>query len=391
MKLRRAKAAAAAKNSPHADSKQQEHEGTTEPTIKLSDPTASTPNPSGFRIIKSTKKSDTKIDSKSPKPSNSSTSASSDPLSNTIIKVTIPSNLTGPALRTFRKKSRRLAKQKLGPSYTDSSVVFRSSSTLQKRKFASINDAVKKSSSDALKASEDLKKLKRTENLARKISSQQPSDSDKSLYVGLDCEMVGVGSSGSKSVLARVSLTDYEGKTLLDTHVKVSEKVTDFRTHVSGIRPSDIKNKSSIAAVTLRKAQEMVIDVIEGKVVVGHGLSNDFKCLMIDHPKYMIRDTAKFRPYMRKAGTGKYKPRKLRDLVKDFLGEVGFQEGKHDSCEDAHAAMKLYRLKRGEWEREMEEKAKKSKKRVSKGTKGGFKNVDRDEEPEVSEEDSGEE
>lgn len=204
--------------------------------------------------------------------------------------------------------------------------------------------------------------------------------------------MVGVGSSGKKSVLARVSLTSYNGSTVLDTHVKVVEKVTDFRTHVSGIRPADLKNKSSIAAVTLRQAQEMVIDKIEGKIVVGHALKNDFKCLMIDHPKYMIRDTARFQPYMRKAGTGKFKPRKLRDLVKENFKDDTFQKGIHDSCKDADAAMRLYRLRRGEWEREVEVKARKGgKKRVSAGLKGGFKNVERGERGEREEKEGVEE
>ena len=34
--------------------------------------------------------------------------------------------------------------------------------------------------------------------------------------VAMDCEMVGVGPSGTRSVLARVSIVDCEGKVLLD-------------------------------------------------------------------------------------------------------------------------------------------------------------------------------
>ena len=54
--------------------------------------------------------------------------------------------------------------------------------------------------------------------------------------------MVGVGTDGQDSVLARVSIVNKFGHTLLDKYVKPREKVTDYRTHVSGIRPSDLKD-----------------------------------------------------------------------------------------------------------------------------------------------------
>lgn len=37
--------------------------------------------------------------------------------------------------------------------------------------------------------------------------------------VAMDCEMVGVGPNGTRSVLARVSIVDSEGKVLLDKHL----------------------------------------------------------------------------------------------------------------------------------------------------------------------------
>jgi RNA exonuclease 4 len=73
--------------------------------------------------------------------------------------------------------------------------------------------------------------------------------------------MVGVGSGGKKSVLARVTITDWDGLVLLDTHVKVKERITDFRTYVSGVRAKDVKE-----GVTFEQAQRMILDRIEGKV-----------------------------------------------------------------------------------------------------------------------------
>jgi hypothetical protein len=47
--------------------------------------------------------------------------------------------------------------------------------------------------------------------------------------IGLDCEFVGVGPGGKRSVLARVSVVSSDGTCKLDTYVQVREKVTDFR------------------------------------------------------------------------------------------------------------------------------------------------------------------
>jgi len=57
----------------------------------------------------------------------------------------------------------------------------------------------------------------------------------------MDCEMVGVG-DGTESVLARVSIVNQFGVPVYDKFVKPKEKVVDYRTHVSGVRPEDLKN-----------------------------------------------------------------------------------------------------------------------------------------------------
>ncbi len=52
--------------------------------------------------------------------------------------------------------------------------------------------------------------------------------------------MVGVGIEGAESVLARVSLVNYYGFVILDALVRPRERVVDYRTEFSGIRPSDM-------------------------------------------------------------------------------------------------------------------------------------------------------
>ena len=60
-------------------------------------------------------------------------------------------------------------------------------------------------------------------------------------YIAIDCEMVGVGNNGGEeSSLARVSVVNYYGAVELDELVRQKERVVDYRTRWSGIRPRDM-------------------------------------------------------------------------------------------------------------------------------------------------------
>ena len=65
-------------------------------------------------------------------------------------------------------------------------------------------------------------------------------------YLAVDCEMVGVGLEGKESSLARVSIVNYHGAVQMDELVRQRERVVDYRTEWSGIRPTDmVKGVSS--------------------------------------------------------------------------------------------------------------------------------------------------
>lgn len=138
---------------------------------------------------------------------------------------------------------------------------------------------------------------------------------------------------------------------------------SDFRTHVSGVTAADIRaNKGAMKDTDCR---QKVAELLKGKVLVGHALKNDLHALLLTHPKADIRDTAKYRPFQRLGGN-KWRPRKLRDLVKENLGLAIQQEGQaHDSTEDAKATMMLFRSAREQWERELEEKASLKKRKTT--------------------------
>lgn len=202
-----------------------------------------------------------------------------------------------------------------------------------------------------------------TDAISKAISRRTKALRDK--IVALDCEMVGIGLSGKQSVLARCSMVDYDGNVLYDKFVRPPVLVTDFRTKWSGVRKRDLRVDHSI---TFAECQLEVAAILKNKVLVGHALKNDLSVLMLSHSKSMIRDTATFRPYMRPHGKkgGKWKPRALRDLTKQFLGKV-IQTGEHDSCEDARCSLELYKLKAEEWEKfNLEKKAERKLKMTSK-------------------------
>ena len=90
--------------------------------------------------------------------------------------------------------------------------------------------------------------------------------------ISMDCEMVGVGYKGSDSVLARVSIVNHFGHCVYDKYVKAREKVTDYRTAVSGIRPSDLEN-----AFEFKEVQKEVSDILTSRVLVGHAIRHDLK------------------------------------------------------------------------------------------------------------------
>lgn len=59
-------------------------------------------------------------------------------------------------------------------------------------------------------------------------------------FLGIDCEMVGVGIDGVESSLGRVTMVNFHGAVMLDEFVRQRERVVDYRTRYSGIREADM-------------------------------------------------------------------------------------------------------------------------------------------------------
>ncbi|KAG5272873.1 hypothetical protein AALO_G00170220 [Alosa alosa] len=164
--------------------------------------------------------------------------------------------------------------------------------------------------------------------------------------VAMDCEMVGVGPDGEESILARCSLVNQFGKCIYDKFVRPTEKVTDYRTAVSGIRPEDISEGENF-----KQVQKEVADILEGRILVGHAIHNDLRVLLLDHPKKKIRDTQKYKPFRKLVRSGRPA---LKVLSREILN-VRVQQGEHSSVQDAQATMRLYTMVKKDWEKAVKE------------------------------------
>jgi RNA exonuclease 4 len=271
--------------------------------------------------------------------------------------VVVPSNLAGKDAKKFRKDARRKHRDEgKEVKFVDEKDAGKAPPTEERNqnKRRKVRPDDPNSKPPVPRINDIVQEAKQEEERQKKLQSASEEEGRlpeayKQRYVALDCEMVGIGTDGKTSVLARVSIVDWNGEVMLDTYVQVESKVVDFRTKFSGIKPKHIKDAMKPDVV-----RQKVADLVKDKILVGHALHNDLHALLLTHPKAMIRDTAKYRPLQRYHG--KWRPRKLRDLVKEHLGKT-IQDGSHDSVTDAASTMELFRLVRGEWERELEEKA----------------------------------
>ena len=307
------------------------------------------------------------------------------------VTIVVPSQLTSKEAKKFRKDERRKARADgilddnnilfVSENDKDNTVSSSSSSShpnnnknnneqhhhhhphkeSKKKSFPRINDLLTQHATIQKQA---------TQTAHRNSLNESLDPTQKEKYIAIDCEMVGIGPNGIKSALARASAVDYSGNILLDTYVRVPERVTDFRTGISGVRPKDIAITND-SAMNHDEVRTIMEQLLLDKILVGHALKNDLSVLMISHPKSMIRDTARYKPFMRPGRVGgKFRPRKLRDLVAEHLGMEIQKKGMggHSSVEDARASMELFKVVRGRWERELEGKSGKKRKR------GGCKN-----------------
>jgi RNA exonuclease 4 len=199
---------------------------------------------------------------------------------------------------------------------------------------------------------------KKKQAAVRTQIAAQLSAEEEARHIAMDCEMVGVGPNGHKSALARVTLVDWNGHIVYDAYIQPQCTVTDYRTFVSGIKEEDLKHAGSFES-----CRAEVLELLEGKVLIGHALKNDLNALNISHPWSQTRDTGKYEPFMKmRFDDGVFWPRKLKELVSEKLHrEIQMPGQAHSPIEDAVAAFDLYKSERAKWEKVMDYKISKTR------------------------------
>jgi len=287
--------------------------------------------------------------------------------------IEVPSELTSKEAKKFRKDKRResRAKGEAEPTFVcaNASTAATTTAAEEKSSKAEESNRLKQLGGKRKRAAiPNIKELLEKERESAKLEAEKRereneeaklSPEECAKYLALDCEMVGIGSDGKRSALARVSIIGWDGEVLLDKFVKVPDRVSDFRTWVSGVRAKDLKRDD---AITPEECRTIVGNMFMGKTLVGHSIKNDLEALMLTHPRNDIRDTARYKPFMKARGKdgGKLRPRKLKELAEEYLGLMIQVEGEsHCSIDDARATMQLFRHVRSEWDLDIASKRKK--------------------------------
>lgn len=157
----------------------------------------------------------------------------------------------------------------------------------------------------------------------------------KTIYA-LDCEMC---QTEDGLELTRISVVDWDGKTVYDTLVKPTKLITDYLTAYSGIT----KEKLDEITTTLPDVQAHLLGLFNNDtILVGQSLNSDLLAMKFCHPH--IIDTSCLYHHAR----GPPLKASLKWLTQRFLKReiqnAGTATG-HDSIEDSRACLDLLKLK----------------------------------------------
>jgi len=113
----------------------------------------------------------------------------------------------------------------------------------------------------------------------------------RDLYFCMTCAMVAV--KGGGSVVARVTIVNWDMELVLDTFVHVPVPVSDFGD--SGVTPSDIrKSITNVKAKSFAQVRQDVEKILCGKILIGHHLAEKLTALGMRHPITYVTHASTF-------------------------------------------------------------------------------------------------
>ncbi len=165
---------------------------------------------------------------------------------------------------------------------------------------------------------------------------QQGSITSGRTVYAVDCEMV--LTSDDKYSLARISIVDWNGTTILDELVKPSLPIKNYYTQFSGMTSAILDP----VRTSLSEVQSKLLDLFTPHcILLGHSLESDLTAMKLTHP--FIIDTSLIYPHPR----GPPLRSSLKFLAQKYLRrEIQQHDSKgHNSVEDALAVLDLVKLK----------------------------------------------
>ncbi|KAL3940638.1 MAG: hypothetical protein SGBAC_004870 [Bacillariaceae sp.] len=173
----------------------------------------------------------------------------------------------------------------------------------------------------------------------------------RDLYFCMTCAMVAV--KGGGSVVARVTIVNWDMEMVLDTFVHVPVPVSDFGD--SGVTPSDIrKSITNVKAKSFAQVRQEVEKLLCGKILIGHHLAEKLTALGLTHPITDVRDTSTF-----------FGDADIRELSEVLLHKELPTPDKTDfPIQYCCAALDLYKTHRKEWEEDLIQQAQERQKQI---------------------------
>ena len=154
---------------------------------------------------------------------------------------------------------------------------------------------------------------------------------DRTIF--MDAEFV---QSENKLLPASVSIINYEGKVVFNRIIKPQEDITNYVTRITGFNKEIINKGMPETAASI-----MINKIIEGKLIVGADLSQDFNVLNINRDNLIgIRDLSTCKTLRNKMNIQDHRI-SLAKMVQYFF-QLQIHKNVHNSLEDAKFIRDVY-------------------------------------------------